>query len=221
MLNAKKWAEKNSDVKIELLAACYEEDEKLVPKYIKKTDYLTSSLLDFMKPIKPRKLPFIKDILDKAYESDCEYIIYTNVDISLTKEFYTKILKYIEMGHDSMIINRITMPSYTNKSLDWYLENIHTGKNHAGYDCFVFKKSAYKNFKLRNIVIGINWVDEILLRNVLIFAKNPILLQSPYMTFHMGDDVIWKSLEYKDQRKFNQLEAYALIDELDKKKLLI
>ena len=59
------------------------------------------------------------------------------------------------------------------------------------------------------------------MRNVLIFANNPIVLQSPRMTFHMGDDVIWKNQDYSDQRKFNQLEAYALMDELAKYKLSI
>ena len=78
MLNAKKCAEKISNVNIELLAACYEEDESIVPDYIKKTSNLTASLLDLMQPIKPRKLPFIKDILDRAVECDSDYIIYTN-----------------------------------------------------------------------------------------------------------------------------------------------
>ena len=221
MLNAKKCAEKISNVNIELLAACYEEDESIVPDYIKKTSNLTASLLDLMQPIKPRKLLFIKDILDRAVESDSDYIIYTNVDISLTKEFYTKVLEYIKLGHDALIINRITMPKYNNKGLEWYLENIKTGKKHAGYDCFVFKKSAYSKFILGHIVIGINWIDEILLRNVLTFACNPIVLQSPYMTFHMGDDLIWKDRDYSDQRKFNQLEAYALMDELANHKLSV
>ena len=101
------------------------------------------------------------------------------------------------------------------------MKNIQTGKKHAGYDCFVFKKSAYSKFILGHIVIGINWIDEILLRNVLTFACNPIVLQSPYMTFHMGDDLIWKDRDYTDQRKFNQLEAYALMDELANYKLSV
>lgn len=207
---------KNPYDSIELLAAYFEEDEELITDHFIKTTPLKSSLLDVITPRKPRKLPFIKDILDKAAErcTNEDYIIYSNVDIALTKEFYTKVIQYIELGHDAIIVNRITMPSYDSQSLQWFLDNIHVGRKHPGYDCFILRKDVYQKFILGKIVVGVNWIGEVLLRNVLRYSHNPIILTSPYMTFHMGDDLAWTNPDYEDQKIFNQTQAHHIINRL-------
>lgn len=217
MIEAKQYAlKKNPYNTIELLATVYEEDMRIIPKEFRRASNLQSSILDIMKPKKPRKLPFVKDVIDKALERNPEYLIYTNVDIALMPDFYTKIIDYIKLGHDGIIINRTTMPSYNNKDLDWFVENIQIGKRHPGYDCFVIKKELYDQFQLGQIVVGINWIGEMIKRNILYLAKNPILLWDSRMTFHMGDDSpVHVSTEYQDQQQFNAHQAQILTTKLE------
>lgn len=206
----------NPENPIELLSCTYEEDSTYNPRLFTQTRSLDRSILDFIKPKYSRKLPFIKDILDRCNEYAADYLIYTNVDIALTEDFYIKVQNYIKLGHDAIIINRTTMPSYNDQSLEWYLENIESGKPHPGYDCFIIKKELYEMFILGKIAIGINWIGEVLLRNIFKFSQNPILLQQPKMTFHMGDDLSWTNPKFEDQRQFNQNEANAIINQLNK-----
>ena len=215
MIESKEYALKENPYNnIELLATVYEEDEDLIPKEFTQVSQLNRSLLDIMQPVKPRKLPFVKDVIDKALETDPDYLIYTNVDIALMPDFYSKIMGYIKLGHDAIIVNRTTMPSYEGQSLNWFVDNISSGKRHIGYDCFVIHKDLYKRFELGKIVIGVNWIGEMLKRNIFCFSKNPILIYDGRMTFHMGDDSPVFTNDYTDQRTFNETQATILTQKL-------
>jgi len=213
MIEAKQYALKRNPYNtIELLATVYEEDMHLIPDGFVQTKDLDDNLSNH---IQARKLPFIKDILDRCYDYDPDYLIYTNVDIALTESFYTKVKSYIDLGHDAVIINRTTMPSYEGQTLDWFLQNIKSGMQHPGYDCFVIKKDLYEKMNLGKIVIGVNWIGEILLRNIFRYAENPVILQRPYMTFHMGDDRVWNDPKHITERNWNQIQAQTIISKFN------
>ena len=83
MENARRFSE--TCIEVDLLSAQYPEDKKMVPEYFHLTPDLQSSVLDKGSFKTRRKLPLIKEILDRMYDAspDAEYLIYTNVDIAL------------------------------------------------------------------------------------------------------------------------------------------
>ena len=78
MRRAAEWARGTAEVT--LCAACYPEDEPLVPDGFLRTPSLERSVLNFGCFEKPRKLPLVGDILQRLYDaSDAEWLVFTNV----------------------------------------------------------------------------------------------------------------------------------------------
>jgi len=103
-------------VDVALYSAQYPEDRSIVPEWFQITPDLDRSIFEIRSFYKKRKLPLIKDILDRLYDaSDADYFIYTNVDIALMPHFYVAVNKIIETGYDAFVINRRTISQeYTN-----------------------------------------------------------------------------------------------------------
>ncbi len=145
MLQAKTFAK--SDVEVQLLSAQFPEDSDACPEGFHQTRDLSRSVLDFGTFKHSRKLPLIKDILDRLYdETDADYLIYTNVDIALMPFFYLSIRDLVLQGHESFVINRRTITDanpFPNQLPRMWAE---IGTAHPGLDCFVFPRTAYKDF---------------------------------------------------------------------------
>ncbi len=90
------------------------------------------------------------------------------------------------------------------------------GERHPGYDCFIFRRDAYQNYKLGNICVGINCIESILLTNLIIFAAKPGVFTDEHLTFHIGNEKVWKQSIYDDYRLHNEKEAYKLLVDLDR-----
>lgn len=170
---------------------------------------LTQSVQDIRAFANKKKLPLLKDILQVAYDnSKADYIVYSNADIGLMLPFYNAIGKLIEQGHDAIVINRRRIKSSLNKPEDLDAIYTETGKDHLGFDMFVFKRDLLPKFILNNTCIGIPFVGNDLFYNLFCFAQNPILLTQQHLTFHIGLELIkdWggadlKSHNYKEFRK--------------------
>ncbi|MCR4288341.1 MAG: hypothetical protein NUW09_10065, partial [Deltaproteobacteria bacterium] len=135
-------------VAVELYTAQYPEDRSFVPDGFQPTRDLDRSVMDLGSFREKRKLPLIKDILDRLYEAvDAEYMIYTNVDIALMPHFYLAVDKFIDEGHDAFVINRRTISGRRKLVKDIPLMYAELGKPHPGHDCFVFRRDAYGKFK--------------------------------------------------------------------------
>lgn len=207
MLKAKQFAEKFDDIEVELLYTCYKEDLEIIPDYLKFTNFLERSVLDVSSFSISKKLPLLKDILDNLYNfsNNADYIIYTNVDIALLPNFYVtlkNLLKY--NNYDSLIINRRDIQKNLTDLSIMYSQ---VGKQHPGYDCFIFKKKLYHNFFLDNACIGINWIGTILMWNLACFSHSFEILKDIHLTFHLGEDKAWKHSKFDDYRKYNHLAA--------------
>ncbi|MFA7570643.1 MAG: hypothetical protein WCY75_05260 [Sulfurimonadaceae bacterium] len=213
MINAKDFAEK-FDVNIEQYYTCFDEDLSICPNNFKKAGVLEHSVLDYSTFNKKRKLPLIKDILDKLYESsDADYFIYTNVDIALMPHFYLNVFKMINDGIDAIVINRRTISDrYT--SIDeipqMYSE---IGEEHPGLDCFIFKRESYKFFNLDSACIGANSIGKILISNLILNSVNFRLFKNEHLTFHIGDDRSWKVNAFEDYHLHNENILINLLKE--------
>ncbi|MFQ5632930.1 MAG: hypothetical protein ACE5I1_29525, partial [bacterium] len=154
-------------VEVELLTAQYPEDRPLVPEDFLATPDLDRSVLDVGTFKKARKLPLIADILDRLYEAtDAEYLVYTNVDISLQPHFYMTVDSMIENGLDAIVINRRTIPGTYRRVAEIPLMYAEVGKKHEGHDCFIFRRDVYPRFQLGKVCIGAPMIGRVLLWNL-------------------------------------------------------
>ncbi|GAB2778832.1 hypothetical protein GCM10010465_26820 [Actinomadura fibrosa] len=181
---------------------------------------LDRSVLDFGNFQKQRKLPLLKDILDRGFSFDptADYLIYTNVDIAVQPHFYSFINQKIEEGHDSFIINRRTISRhYSIRTLSEAYADY--GEPHPGYDCFVFKRELYSNFDLGNICIGAASVGLALYLNLKLYSRSFQEINGLHLSFHIGNDQVWKNKSNSEFEKFNKLEFDLLKNRLGNKNI--
>lgn len=167
---------------------CYPEEKILCAEDAKIQPLLSKSLADFCNSSK-KKLPLLSEILIKGcVNANEEYIIYTNMDIIISLDFYNVINKWIDENTDALIINRRRIAKkflYTNTE-EQYLLFSETGKTHPGFDCFVFKKSLLDQFILGNTCVGIPHAETCLAHNIFAFSKKCRLITDAHVTFHIG-----------------------------------
>lgn len=217
MKTAKEFA--GDKVEVEQLAVCYPEDHEIVPDYFFKLKDLKESVLDIIQPDKKRKLPLIKNILDRVYNySDASYFIYSNIDIALMPHFYVVVKKIIEQGFDAFVINRRTISKKYTDIKDIPLMYCATGEHHPGFDCFVFKRDMYKNFNLGTACIGANWIGRVLIVNLIANAGKFKIFDNLHLTFHIGDDRNWKNHEFYDYDRHNETQLYNTLLHFSKNK---
>lgn len=197
------------DVRVQLLTTQFEEDHEIIPDYFIKTRDLERSVLDISKFSRQRKLPLLKDILDKLYEnSTADYLIYTNVDITVMPNFYSTVAAIIEKGHDAFMINRRRIPKIYTKPEELPLIWAEMGKSHPGFDCFVFHRDLYPKFELGNICIGVPFIEATLAHNLYAFANNFKLFDNLHLTIHIGMQVMGKfdkDYYWHNRNEFNKL----------------
>ena len=205
------------NIDVEMFFTCYEEDACIAPKEFISAGNLKRSALDVSDFSQQRKLPLIKDILDRLYEkSDADYFIYTNVDISLCERFYIGVAEIINKGYDSFVINRRTLSEkYTSVSELEYMY-ADKGHSHPGYDCFIFRRDAYPAFELGEACIGANWIGRVLLSNLIVNSDKFKVFEDECLTFHIGDDRSWKVAKYNDYDLHNQKIALSILRNIDK-----
>lgn len=119
-----------------------------------------------------RKLPLLKDVLDRLFNaSDADYLIYTNVDIALLPHFYLTVDRIIKSSIDSFVINRRTINLQNTGIGDIPLMYAEMGESHIGHDCFIFKRDIYPQFELGNVCVGIRLVGRVLLWNLVCIGQ--------------------------------------------------
>lgn len=199
-------------VEVTLFSAQYLQDRPLVPEGFHLTPDLERSILDVGTFQKKRKLPLIKDILDRLYEAtDADYLIYTNVDIALMPYFYVIVDKLIDQGYDAFTINRRTISNTYQRLEDITLMYAQAGEPHPGHDCFVFRRGVYPSYYLASVCIGSGWVGAVLMLNLMSHATKFKSFENLHLTFHLGDDRTWGSLELEDYLRYNEGELHKVL----------
>lgn len=203
--------------RITLMTAQFAEDRPACPDDFTMTPDLDRSILDLGKFVKPRKLPLLRDILDKVVNcSDAEYLIYTNVDIAVLPGFYVAVDRMIDAGHDALVINRRTISNRCTKVEELPLMYAEVGQKHPGHDCFVFRRDQYANYDLGDVCIGMAWVAKPLLLNMAYFAERFRIFEDCHLTFHVGDPRPWTNPDLADYRKHNRDQFMAVKESLRK-----
>ena len=200
---------------IELYSAQYLEDRGLAPDFFSETPDLDRSVMDLQRFQTPKKLPLLRDILNRLYNaSKADYFIYTNVDIALKPAFYVSVCRFINDGIDGMVINRRTISNRYSSIADLPRMYDEAGEPHCGYDCFVFRRDVYQQFDLGQICIGAGSVGATLLLNVACFATEFREFIDLHLTFHLGNAEVWRSPQVSDYQEFNGREYVGVLNRL-------
>jgi hypothetical protein len=194
----------------------HDEQELLLPETFLKVPRLVRSIADIKAFKKRRKLALIKDILDAAANgSEAEYFIYTNVDIALQSHFYQTVAAMIGEGYDGFVINRRTIPGRYHHIGQIPLMYAEVGESHPGYDCFVFRRDAYRQFKLGTICVGTAGIGRALLANMVAYSTRFKEFKNKHLTFHIGDSLSWRQDEYHDYFQENWNEYLTLFKQIE------
>jgi Sulfotransferase family len=205
------------EVTVELHAASFREDEEVVPPFLRKTRPLERSILDLGDFKTRKRLPLIKDILDRLFqESSADYFIYTNVDIALQPEFYASVGELIREGTAGFVINRRTIsPRHTRiEEIPLMYKEGKKGQKHPGFDCFIFPREAYARFLLGDGCLGANWIGRIMVSNIAAFSSPFRIFKDLHLTFHLGDDRVWLNRESAELERHNEKELITVLDTL-------
>ena len=202
-------------IEVDLVTTQYPEDHMIIPSYFAIAPDLERSVMDVGSFQKERKLPLIKDLLERAvaFSPDADYIVYTNVDIALQPHFYLFIQLQIEAGLEAFVINRRTIPAHFD------LHNLAEaysaiGDKHPGFDCFVIKRELISKFRLGTISIGANWIGRTVFANLLVHCKKTKLFEDEHLTFHIGEDGAWLVSDFSEFDLHNKAQLYQILDEL-------
>ncbi len=184
------------NINVTLYAINFPEDDVIVPDYFLKLPNLKKSTLsEFPKLSAKKKLPIIQEIFDSILNNTiADYIIYTNVDIGVQKNFYNYIYKLITKDNlDSFIINRRdNIPKFifnkrlTEKELDLIYKE--KGIKHSGKDCFIISRKILNKVNMKKMFTGYapwgNTLYELLKK----INPETYLFKDEYLTFHLGMD---------------------------------
>ncbi len=202
-------------VQVELLAACYPEDASVVPAGFLQTQALDRSVLDCNHFDVQRKLPLLKDLLERAYRaSDADYIIYTNVDIAPLPHFYTAVATWLTAGFDALVINRRTISDTWQSPEQLPLILSDPGKPHPGFDCFVFPRRWIPDLDVGDICIGVDRIGLVLLAAMHHRATKFLLADDVHLTCHIGDDQHWRNPALSDYYTYNTAQAKAVFERI-------
>ena len=202
---------------ISQFSAQYPEDHSIVPTDFQMTPDLDRSVLDVAKFQHVRKLPLLKDILDRLYfaASDADFLIYTNVDIALQPNFYEAVNAFSESGFDAFVINRRTIPGNYTSVDEIPLMMAEPGVAHRGWDCFVIRRDIYSHFKMFDVCIGATRVGLALVANMEAYGHKFREFQDEHLTYHIGDERNWLNPAYADYDKHNTFQLKLVLKAIE------
>jgi len=201
---------------VQIFSTQFPEDRGIVPDFLSSAGDLDRSVIDLQTFRIKRRLPLLRDILDRLYQvSQAEYLVYTNVDIAVLPYFYVTVADLISSGYDAFVINRRTIPDIYTSISEIPRMYAEIGKHHPGYDCFVYPRVLYPKFFLGDVCVGMNWIGKVLLWNLACFAGNFREIKDLHLTFHIGNEKRWKMEEFDDYNEHNQQEAKRIFERLN------
>ena len=116
-------------IDIKLYAVNYPQDDEIIPEYFIK--------LPPLKIARNRKLPMIQEMFDSILQnSDADYIIFTNSDIGVQKNFYIKVNEFIDKDKKRL----------TEKNLDIIYKE--RGRINDGKDCFIMDRKILEKINI-------------------------------------------------------------------------
>ena len=207
----------NMKTEVDFVSINSPQDTYLVPDYFIQSIELDRDVTSVSNFSINRPLPLIFDILNlvNGSSSTADVIVFTNSDICLTPSFYVVVTKLLNLGFDSIIINRRTIQGFHPESPD-PIAVADIGESHPGLDCFVFPREWIDEFAGNTACVGAGQVMRGLLMNLVARAKSLLVLTQVHLTYHYGDDRLWMKKDMDEYHAHNIHEAgvtYKLLAE--------
>ena len=215
MLRAKRYSQ--GEVDVQLIQVAHESDLEACDPRLEVARPLSRSVRDYLGPgyENARALPILADILNRAEETAVgDVVIYTNVDIALQPYFYQSVASKFahSPARSGLVINRRTIDdppdSPLNDLTDLYER---AGRSHPGYDCFVFPRHSITDLWTGEVCIGAPGVGLAMLAAMVAVLDEVRLLDDRHLTFHLGDDRVWKRPERSVYTDHNLSEARKVL----------
>ena len=203
------------DIIVDQLSAQFPDDRPHVPSFMSPTRDLDRSVLDTGSFRTLRRLPLLRDILDRLDEAaEAPWCIYTNADIILRSHFYRDVAATIADGYDAFVINREDVDDV---SVQRTLNDVLTlrGMLHPGFDCFVFSRELLKRIVVGNVCIGAPHVDLPFICSLIAYARRFRIFRDARLTVQLGNRERWKDARVSDYARRNDREAARALQELE------
>jgi hypothetical protein len=213
---AKAYAEQRG-VEVDVVATCYAEDVAAVEPPARLLPLLSRSVQD-VAPLKPvRKLPLIDELIKIGGQHGYgEYLIFTNIDITLQPYFYyhvARLIKRVRRYAPVFLINRRVIPVVTTDPEQICKAYPVRGHGHIGTDCFVFPKQWTQRLDLGNLCIGSASFDSCLAASLdLISGYRMRVFERQELTFHLGEEETWHQQD--EYLQYNAKEANRVMERL-------
>jgi hypothetical protein len=161
-----------------------------------------------------RRLPLLFDVIGcgLAATENHDYVVFTNVDICLMPHFYGTLQRILNLGFESLIINRRTIEKYGFDAQMLPLMFADYGRSHEGYDCFVFPRRLFDQFVRSDVCVGAPDVMRALIFNLVALSESVLILLDSHLTFHLGDDKSWAKAELADYHEHNRRCSYEVLN---------
>ena len=189
-LESMRLAQKFCDQNISLSAVQYAKIDDGLPEEFDLLPPLERSVKNLV-PDASKNLPLIQDVLSHAKENvQCDFLVYTNLDIILTPHFYESVAYYLNKGHDALVINRQRVSIAFDRVDDLPAIFADKGMIHPGFDCFVFSPDLLQSIDMDTICLGIPFIGVGLAHWVFSLSENPLFLPDANLTRHIGLEVM-------------------------------
>lgn len=212
---ALKYTSGRTDVSI--YAVCFKEDREVIPGWVHVLPTLEQSVLDLGTFSSNKKYPLLTDVLNAVGDTDADFIIFSNMDISLQPFFYDAVRTILLRDSlDALVVNRRGIPTSYNSLNQMPLMFAEPGMPHPGFDCFIFSKKLLPELVLANVCVGVSFSEVSLMHNLIAFAKKIHLEDNLRLTFHIGTEVM-PPLDpefYNHNRKEYEQKIYPAIKHL-------
>jgi len=128
--------------------------------------------------------------------------------------FYIVVRELLDFGFDAITINRRTILDVGTVDSIGNLAYAEYGNEHPGFDCFVFTRPLYEEFKKNLACVGVALVARGLLYNMVAFSRQMLMLTNVNMTFHLGNDRPWRNSEFDEYTEFNKRQCVDTLTKL-------
>lgn len=202
-------------IRVEVNALVLPGDEDAVKPPATLAGYLERTIQDVRPLVPKRSFPLIADLLRLgASASQCDYVIFTNMDIAVQPGFYRELDDIITRRFTPGVpfaIYRRNIPGHYDRieQLPEMYAQARVGQIAYGYDCFVFPKSYVAQLDLGNSCIGAAHFDYLLF--IALDAASGFRsgrVNDLPLTFHIGNDIAWSSqIDYIEHNLAESLAA--------------
>lgn len=178
-------------VEVDVIAAAYAEDRESVEEPAVLGGQLKRSLMDVRKLRPARRVPLFIDVLNVGFEAGKgDYLIYTNMDITLASDFYMAVRELVSDSKQSALAIKSweLTPTFDADGTPGAL--VPSNEQHHGYDCFVFPREWVPQLELGAVCLGAPWADAILMANLDVRSEyHATVMRDLRISYHYGPPV--------------------------------